>query len=706
MVRLKKQKPSLTGMRPVGAKRGLLLAGIFMLWVLAIILRLYDLQIIQYVELLARADHQQQRTVEIAPKRGIIYDRRMHPLAVSLAVDSVYAVPSNIPDSSMEAKLLAPILNLNAKDLEARFRAHSSFCWVERKITPQQSARIRDLNLQGIYFQKEMKRFYPDGNLAATVLGYVGMDDNGLGGLEYQYNKQIRGLPGRVLLSTDARHRSFRSSESRGEPGKNFVLTIDDDIQYIAEKVLAQTVQKYHAAGGTVIVQNPHTGEILAMANQPTYDPNQYQKYPPKDRINRAVAWIYEPGSTFKSVTISSVIDEGLAKPTDLIDCQMGQIELGGRIIHDVHDILPYERKGPLTLAQVLMYSSDVGAVKMALRLGEDRFYRRILNYGFDAKTDVGLPGEENGLLEPPQRWSGVSIGQLAIGQGVGVTPLQMARVYSAIANAGVMLQPSIVRGVGDQAGDDDSMPTLGRRIMSERTAQTMKQMLQGVVLHGSGVAAQLPGYTSAGKTGTAQKVDANGHYSHKDYIASFIGFAPVEKPAVTILVVIDTPVGAIYGAEVAAPAWKSIAEQTLRYLNVPQDNPSDSFQIASRRSAKFPGQKRKGNADHPPIDSESVGAATRPVEPVSFSPPTILPVTGTVLLDESPMLVVPNFIGLSARRVTQECQRLGLEMQMSGSGLAVQQEPPAGTSVHSRSRISVRFAQQDCCSVSGKQPQ
>ena len=704
MVRLKKQKPSPTGVRPVGATRGLLLAGMFVLWALAIILRLYDLQIIQYVELLARADHQQQRTVEIAPKRGIIYDRKMHPLAVSLAVDSVYAVPSNIPDSSMEAKLLAPILNLNAKDLEARFKAHSSFCWVERKITPQQSARIRDLNLQGIYFQKEMKRFYPDGTLAATVLGYVGMDDNGLGGLEYQYNKQIRGLPGRVLLSTDARHRSFRSTEWRGEPGKNFVLTIDDDIQYIAEKVLAQTVQKYHAAGGTVIVQNPHTGEILAMANQPTFNPNQYQKYIPKDRINRAVAWIYEPGSTFKSVTISSVIDEGLAKSTDLIDCQMGKIELGGRIIHDVRDILPYERKGPLTLAQVLMYSSDVGAVKMALRLGEDRFYRRIVNYGFDARTGVGLPGEESGLLEPPQRWSGVSIGQLAIGQGVGVTPLQMARVYSAMANDGVMLHPKIVRSAGNQADDDG--PTLGRRIMSEKTAQTMKQMLQGVVLHGSGTAAQMSGYTSAGKTGTAQKVDATGHYSHKDYVASFIGFAPVEKPAVTILVVIDTPVGAIYGAEVAAPAWKSIAEQTLRYLNVPQDNPSDSIQIASRRSAKFPGQKRKDNADHPPIDSDSAGTATRPVETVSFSPPTILPEAGTVLLDENPMLVVPNFIGLSARRVTQECQALGLEMQMSGSGLAVQQDPPAGTSVHKRSSISVRFAQQDCCSVSGKQTQ
>ncbi len=539
--------------------------------------------------------------------------------------------------------------------------------------------------------------------MAATAIGYVGMDDNGLGGVEYQYNRQIRGLPGKVLLSTDAKHRSFRSTEWRGEPGKNLVLTIDDDIQYIAERALELTVKKYHAEGGTVIVQNPHTGEILAMANEPTFNPNDYQKYPPKDRINRAIGWIYEPGSTFKTVTVASAIDEHLARPTDLIDCQMGQIELGGRIIHDVRDLLPFERKGPLTLAQVLMHSSDVGAVKIALRLGEERFYRHIINYGFDAKTDVGLPGEEDGLLEPPRRWSGVSIGQLAIGQGVGVTPLQMIRVYSAIANGGVMLQPRIVRDIGNEPDGGELSPGLGRRVMSERTAETMRKMLAGVVEQGTGVAAQLPGYTSAGKTGTAQKVDATGHYSHKDYVASFMGFAPVEKPAVAILVVIDTPVGAIYGAQVAAPAWKSIAEQTLRYLNVPQDNPSDSIQIASR-SAEFPDQKRKRFADHPPIISESAGAATRPMEPVSFSPSTSLPSRGTVLLDEKPLLVVPNFTGLSARRVTEECQALGLEMQMSGSGLAVQQEPPAGTSVHADSRVWVRFAQQVCCSVAGKQ--
>ncbi|HZT70577.1 MAG TPA: penicillin-binding protein [Terriglobia bacterium] len=703
MVRRERRKQTSFHAGPVGARRSLLLAGLFVVWALAIILRLYDLQIIQYVELLARADRQQQRTVEIAPKRGTIYDRNMHPLAMSLAVDSVYAVPSNIPDPAMEAKLLAPILDLDEKDLEARLRTARSFCWVKRKISPQQSARIAALNLQGIYFQKEMKRFYPADDLAASVLGYVGMDDNGLGGVEYQYNKEIRGLPGKVLLSTDAKRRSFRSTEWQGQPGKNLVLTIDEDIQYIAEKVLAETVQKFHAAGGTVIVENPHTGEILAMANQPTFDPNDYQKYPPVDRINRAVGWIYEPGSTFKAVAISSAIDEKLARPTDFIDCQMGAIRLGGRVIHDDPEVIRHERAGPLTLSQVLMYSSDVGAVKMALRLGEERFYHRILDYGFDAETNVGLPGEEGGLLEPTTRWSGVSIGEIAIGQGIGVTPLQMARLYSAIANDGIMVQPRIVRAIGEGTDESAPAPTVGRRIMSEQTARMMKEMLAGVVESGTGTAAQLAGYSSAGKTGTAQKVDATGHYSHKMFVASFIGFAPVGKPAVTILVVIDTPAGAIYGAEVAAPAWKSIAEQTLRYLNVPQDNPSNSIQIASRRSALSPYQKWRGKADNPPTNSEYVGAATRPVEPVSFAPPSESASKGTVLLDEGPAVVVPDFTGMSARRVTEKCQSLGLEMEMAGSGLAVQQDPPAGATVHVGSRVWVRFAQQDCCSFSGK---
>ncbi|MEJ2007362.1 MAG: penicillin-binding protein [Acidobacteriota bacterium] len=668
-----------------------------MIWGVAIILRLYDLQIIQYVELLARADQQQQRTVDIAPKRGTIYDRNMHPLAMSLSVDSVYAVPSKIPDASMEAGLLAPVLNLDAKDLEGRFKTYRSFCWVKRKITSQQSARVRALNLKGIYFQKETKRFYPAGKLAASVLGYVGIDDNGLGGIEYQLNQQVEGRPGKILLTTDARHHSFRSTERRGEPGKNVVLTIDDDVQYIAQNVLAKTVKKFHAAGGTVIVEDPHTGDILAMANQPTFDPNDYQKYPPIDRMNRAVSWIYEPGSTFKLVTVCAALQSHLATSNEVINCQQGHIVLAGHVIHD------WKPFGDLTVAQILMHSSDIGTIKLALRLGQDRLYKYIRRFAFGTSPDVDLPGDEGGLLRPPRFWSGISIGEISIGQGIGVTPLQMAAAYSAIANGGVMLRPRIIKDVFQGVTHSPLSPSLGRRVVSEQTANIMKQMLAGVVEHGTGVPAQLVGYTAGGKTGTAQKVGADGRYSHKDYVASFIGFAPVEKPAVTVLVVIDTPVGAIYGDQVAAPAWKSITQQILRYLNVPQDSPSGSMQIASLYPAKSPYQRRRGKAVNPPLDSEIAGTATHPVEPVSFYRASRSPSSRTVVLDEGPLLVVPNFTGLSARRVTEECQSLGLDMQMSGSGLAVQQDPAPGTSVHAGSSVWVQFAQQLCCSVPGK---
>ncbi len=690
---MKRLDRSPDGFKVQSIRRSLLLGGVLTIWMAAILLRLYDLQIIQYVSLMNRAESQQERVVETAPHRGTIYDRSMHPLAMSLAVDSIYAVPTQIADPQMAARAIAPMLDRDPQELEARIKASHSFCWIERKVTNEQAARVKALNLRGIYFEKESKRFYPNGQLAATVLGYVGMDDNGLGGLEYALNSQIRGEPGRMLISADARRQSYRSVERQGEPGMNAVLTIDESIQYIAQKALDAAVEKAHALGGTVIVENPRTGAILALANEPTFDPNSYRKSKPKDRIDRAVSWIYEPGSTFKSITVSSAIDDGLAKPTDLIDCQMGSIQLGGRIIHDVRDILPYERKGPLTLAQVLMYSSDVGAVKMALRLGEDRFYRRIREYGIGSKTDVGLPGEEDGLLMPPRRWSGVSIGEIAIGQGVGVTPMQMVRVYSAIANDGVIVRPRIVRQLF--RGDDHVVePTIpGHRILSEQTAEEMKSMLAGVVERGSGVAAQLSGYSDAGKTGTAQKIDSTGHYSHTDFVSSFIGFAPAEKPAVTILVVIDRPLGAYYGAEVAAPVFRAIAQQTLCYLNVPQDQPSPLLQADSRVPSGSTGQNRPNPVGIPPQVPESTGAATRSVKLISYSKPEPPPPAGTALLEEGPATTVPNFSGLAVRSVSDECQRFGLEMQMAGNGLAVEQNPAPGTRVARGTAVYVRFA-------------
>ncbi len=683
----KSQPRSALGAPPTSAGRGLLLGGLLVIWMVGLVARLYHIQIIQYVEWLSRAQRQQQRTVEVAPKRGAILDRHGHPLAMSLAVDSVFAVPAEISDPSMVAELLAPVLGLDAGGLIGRFKAFRSFCWVKRKVTAEEAERVRSLNLQGVYFQKEMKRFYPKGELAAHVLGYVGLDDDGLGGLEYAMNQVIKGKPGRILVAADARRQSFRSTEWEGVPGRDVVLTLDENIQYVAEKELGQAVRRWRAAGGAVIVQDPSTGEILAMAAQPTFNPNEFSKSEPRDRANRAVHWVYEPGSTLKLVPVAAALEEKLTSIDEVINCQQGSIVLAG---HTLHDHKPF---GDLPLPQVMAQSSDVGVVKLALRLGEERFYSYIRRFGFGAQTGVGLPGEERGLLKPPQHWSGISIGEISMGQEVAVTPLQLAAAFSAVANGGVLFQPRIVREVIRGREHEPFPSPRGRRVVSERTAELMKGMFADAVEVGTGTGARPTGYSAAGKTGTAQKVDASGRYSKTHYVSSFVGFAPVQKPAVTILVAIDSPVGAIYGAEVAAPVFRSIAEQTLGYLDVPQDSPSRWLQVAKSSPAGSPRQTRGDGAGFLPKVPEPRGTATSPVRPVALSWPPVRPSRGSIVLDDGPLVAVPDFSGLALRRVAGLCQELGLELNVRGSGLAVEQIPPARAQVPAGSRLWVRFA-------------
>ena len=667
--------------------RSLWLGGFLALWIVALVARLYHLQIIQYVDLLARAERQQQRTIEIAPKRGVIYDRQMHPLAMSLAVDSVFAVPAELPNPEMAVNLLAPVLGLEKGDLLGRFKAFRSFCWVKRKVSAGEATRVRDLNLRGVYFQKEMKRFYPKGELAAQSLGYVGLDDNGLGGLEYQMNDTLKGTPSRVLITADARRQSFHSTEREGLPGRNVVLTLDENIQYIAEKALAAAAARWRIASGTVIVQNPGTGEVLALASYPTFNPNEFGKSQPQARLNRAVAWVFEPGSTFKIVTVSAALEEKLTSPQEVINCQNGSIVLAGHMIHD------HKAFGGLTVERVIADSSDVGTIKLGLRLGKERLYRYIRSFGFGTEAGVELPGEERGLLKPPSRWSGISIGEISMGQEVGVTALQLAAAYSAIANGGILFQPRVVRDVFLESTHNPPPPTIGRRVVSRETAQLMREMLAEAVESGTGVPARPAGYSAAGKTGTAQKIDASGTYSKSHYIASFAGFAPVPQPAVTILVIIDSPVGAIYGGEVAAPVFRSIAEQTLGYLSVPQDSPSRWPQVASSAPAGSPRQKGGPQAGFLPSEPGLLGVATPPVQTVSFSLPSALEARGTMILDDAPLLTVPDFSGLAVRRVAEECQALGLELNLRGSGFAVEQMPPARAQVPPGSRLWVRFA-------------
>ena len=686
-VRMALREPAYQSEPDPNLRRIFLLGGVFAFWIVVALMRLYYLQIIQYVYWLKKADQQQQRVIVLTPQRGAIFDRSMHPLAMSLPVESIFAVPSQVPNHAQMVRKLTSILQLDPHELASRLEEFHSFCWIKRKVTTEEAERVKALNLKGVYFQKEMKRFYPKGTLAANVLGYVGMDDEGLAGVEYGMNSEIAGAPGRLMVTEDARRHLLRSIQGTGAPGKNVVLTIDQNIQYFAQKALSEAVAQHQALGGVAVVENPNTGTILAMASSPTFDPNHYRQGSQEARENRGVSWVYEPGSVFKLVTVSAALDEGLTNPSEVIDCQEGGIVLAGHTIHDV------EKMGFLSVADVLAKSSDVGTIKLSLRLGDARFYRYILGYGFGSKTGIDLPGEERGLLKPPDRWSGISIGEISIGQEIGVTPVQIVSAYSAVANGGIYFKPHIIQDVFLGNEHDPVIPPEGRRIISEKTAVEMHQMLMGVVAHGTGTNAQINGYTVEGKTGTAQKVDADGRYSRTHHVASFVGIAPALKPRVVILVSVDSPVGQYYGAEVAAPVFKQIAQQTLAYLNVPQDDPDSLPRIAANATRTVPqaepGSESRGARSAGP----SAGTRSAPIEPVSYNELPAAPPAATQVLNAGPEVAIPNFSGLAERRVAQICQGLGLDLQLSGSGLAIRQDPPAGTRVPVGSRVTVEFA-------------
>jgi cell division protein FtsI (penicillin-binding protein 3) len=663
--------------------RLLLIFGLAVVWMAAVLARLTYLQLFQYQEYLARANRQQERMIEISPMRGVIYDRNGRELAMSIPVDSCFADPEEISDPEMVAQLLSRVLNKPEEEIEERLKSSRSFAWIERKITPQQKARIEALNLRGIYFQKENKRFYPEHELAASVLGYVDVDEHGLGGVEYSLDKQIRGRPSRMLIMADARQRWFDRSETDADKGDNVVLTIDQTIQYIAEKGLAAGIARTHAKGGSVVVQDPNTGELLAVADWPTFDPNDAGTYRPQNRVERAVADAYEPGSIMKTILFSAALEEGVVSPSEVVDCQMGSIVVAGQLIHD-HK--PY---GLLSVAQVLMNSSDVGSIKIAMRLGAPTYYQYIRSFGLGQLTGIELPGENRGLLRPLEDWTPSSIGYIAIGQEISVTPVQMISAESAIANGGILRRPQIVKEVvrGNQVvmkGEPEP-----RRVISERTAATMHEMMEQVILQGTGKGfAQPLGYTASGKTGTAQKIDpATGRYSKTNYEASFIGYAPVNNPVVTILVNLDSPVGEHDGGPTAGPVFKQVAEQVLAYLNVPHDMPvPPELEMASlkQRGLALPAQAWKLNHTAP----------QHGVKIVSDSQLATVPESSTVAIAEGQAVTVPKLVGQTVRGVTEACSRLGLMPILIGDGIATDQMPDAGTRVLPGAKVTVHFAE------------
>ena len=716
-------------------KRLYLLAAMLVLWAGGICLRLVYLQIFRYGDFEQRAQRQQQRTTEVAARRGIIYDRAGRELAMSISVDSVFAVPSDIPDLAGTLSLISKITKVDPRELLARCKASRTFCWVARKADAETADRIRELNLRGIYFQKESKRFYPKRELAAQVLGYVGMDDEGLSGIERADDDELRGKPGRMLISVDARRKWFASVEKQPDPGENVVLTIDEKIQYIAERELETAMQQTHAESGTVVVQNPKTGEILALANRPTFNPNLAREITPQKLKDHAVSDVYEPGSTFKLVTIAAALEEKVTHPDEVFDCQMGSIVINGMRIRDS------KPHGLLSVAGILAESSDVGAIKIALRLGEERFYKYIRAFGFGQQTGIELPGETRGLTKPLNRWSKVSIGAISMGQEIGVTPLQLVSMVSTIANDGVWTAPRIIAGTTAPQGAPQLVafhPGVQRRVISPMTAAEMKQMMQGVVLHGTGKKAILEGYSSAGKTGTAQKVDPATHaYSHTKYVGSFAGFAPVNNPVITVAVILDSAVGLHQGGQVSAPVFQRVTQQVLEYLHTPHDvelPPSRQVLLAERRvkdkDVEEGSPDRLGetlDADSSPTDSDvqPTNASAKPApdvaanvvmpaalhQPEASAPPAAeqkptaivedkpaepsahLPSSGTVVLDvEQGGIVVPSFLGKSVRTAIEIAEESGLDLDAVGSGLARQQSPPPGSHVASGSQVMVKF--------------
>jgi cell division protein FtsI (penicillin-binding protein 3) len=708
-------------------RRLYIFAALLFVWVLVICFRLVRLQVVKYGDFVQRAQRQQNRTIPVQPRRGNIYDRNGYALAMSIDVDSVFAVPSEVHDQETTAVILGRVLDMAPQEIVARLQSNRNFAFIKRKIDEETANRVRELNLRGIYFRKEPKRFYPKRELAAQVLGYVGMDDEGLGGLERQFDDDLRGIPGQELISIDARRRWFSRVEKPPDPGQNLVLTIDQTIQYIAEKELDQGMADTKAIAGTVVVENPRTGEILALVNRPTFNPNVFNSVPTEALKNRAVSDIYEPGSVFKIVTYSAAIDQHVVTPDDKVDCQHGSINVFGMQIHD------HESLGVITIAEALAHSSDVAAIKVGMKLGDQRLYHYIHDYGFGQQTGIELPGETRGMAKPVNRWSKVSIGAISMGQEIGVTPLQTISLVSTIANDGVYTPPRIV--AGELPPDSKALPVVfhpaqQHRVVSAMTAVQMKKMMEGVVLFGTARRAILEGYTIAGKTGTAQKVEpGTGAYSKTKYVASFIGFTPVNTPAITIAVILDSPVGLHQGGQVCAPVFKRIAQQVLEYLHVPHDLDVKTAQrqtlLATAKDSDLTDESpdhlgapveedatsatsttanatQPTNANQPAPTAEAKPVATALAQPATetaltgtvapTSQSVTAPPNGTVILDVDSGTVVPSFLGKPLRLAVEIAQQSGLEINAIGSGIAREQWPAPGSRLTSGEHITVRF--------------
>jgi len=642
-------------------------ATLFGFWTTAIEARLVYLQVIDHSDLMARADRQQTRTIVPPAKRGEIFDRNGRLLAYSVDADTIAADPSEIEDPDGVATALCGALEgCNADrrtEVAKRLRRRGAFVFVARQVSPSVARKVKDLGLPGVMLLKESRRYYPKAELAAHVVGYVGLDNVGLGGIESAYDSQIRGKDGKVLIQTDAkRHAVFSRVERPATAGASIELTIDQYLQYIAERELREGVEANHAAGGTALIMDPRSGEILALANWPTFNPNAFAKVDEDARRNRAIQELYEPGSTFKIVTASAALEHRVITPDTLIPTSPGYITFGSRIIHDTHEY------GLLKFTDVIVKSSNVGAIKVGLRLGPQLLGEYVSRFGFGQALAPDFRGETAGIVWSPDRLDPSALASVSMGYQVGVTPLQMATAVSAVANGGHLVQPRVVRAFIKDAKRVEVPHTILRDAITPETAATVTEIMEQVVERGTAKAAQIPGYTIAGKTGTAAKL-VNGRYQKSDYNASFVGFIPSRKPRLTILVVIDSPHGNGYtGGAVSAPVFKRIAEASLTYLGIgPTINAPPPVLVAREDAIDEPGVVRRQLAR---VDADLV----------------------QTLVAAASSGLMPDLRGLSAREALRTLSRIGMSARMNGDGFVVSQNPEPGSTLVRGDACNVRL--------------
>lgn len=664
--------------RPVIRRRIAVAAAVFACWTAAIEARLVYLQVFKEADLTARAQSQQMQTIDAPAKRGEIYDRHGRLLAYSVDADTVYAVPTEIRDASAAAAGLCRAFEGCTKKEQAslvdRLSKRRAFAFVKRRVTPEEAGKVAALGLEGIGFMKESRRYYPNKELAANVLGYVGLDNIGLSGIESAYDKVVRGREGKVLVQTDARRRAFSRVERTPTSGGSIELTIDHQLQYITERELLKGVQETDADAGTAVVMDPHTGEILAMASVPTFNPNDYGDASAPDRRNRAVQDLYEPGSTFKMVTAAAAFEENVIKPTDMLDVSSGIIRIGSRVIHEYAG----HHYGVISFKEAIVRSSNVGAVKVGLRLGAERLGLYINRFGFGRPGSPDFPGESPGIVWNPANLNDSALASVSMGHQIGVTPLQMAVAASAVANGGNVLEPRVLRAVLSNGQRQVTTSKIVRRAITPETAAEVTDLMEGVVTDGTAKLAQIAGFTVAGKTGTAEKV-IDGRYSKTANFASFVGFVPSRNPVLAIVVMLDTPrANGRTGGVTASPVFQRIAAASLRHLGVaPTVNPQPPVLVARR-------------------NENQMAPAVAP-----------LPARGIVTLAASgDGTVVPDLRGMGARDALRALGRLGLGARVQGEGIVVDQTPAAGFPLEPGSTLLIVLGREPVRSgTSGERP-